>query len=1129
MVLKKLTQIYASTDECKPLLASRGAFSIEGIHPSTFPFIVATAFNHAPSQIIAVTADYHAMNQFIACLSAFTSEEHIFPYPPLEVLPYEMVNPSSAIERDRITALYQLLSGNPVIVVATVESLLRAIPHKEFFLKKGITIHKGEEYPFEVILETLASYGYERETRVDRFGQFSVKGGIIDIFLPNCTNPVRCDFFGDTCESIRYFDPVTQVSLTETDAITIYPRRELLLSPSQKEQLKKALQPVGDSSLQKQLDSMEKQSIPGIYDLFPIIIPGTTILSIATQPTVFLCDPSQLKAKLAELERTYHQLYMHKKDMAVFPHDSQILLGDSYPEIEKQAVRLQPFIADSSLVWQLKSIPSFQGRIADVRSECSKRIDEGWHIIVSTSFEGQARRLYDLFGEFHPEDTFDAFNPDKQFTIVISNLHEGFEISAIKTLIITDHEIFGKSYRKKKHFKQKYSRPIDTFLELSPGDYVVHINHGIGVFKAIERMSAGGVERDFIVIEYADGDKLYVSLDQINMVQRYVGLDGRQPRIDALGKKSAWNRIKQRVQESVEEIAHDLLKIYSQRKALKGYQFPPDTIWQEEFESKFEYEETPDQITAIEDVKDDMEKSQPMDRLVCGDVGFGKTEVAIRAAFKAVMAGKQVAILVPTTVLAMQHYNTFIKRFADYPVTIDMLSRFKTQQQIKSIKEKIKTGTVDIVIGTHALLAKDVSFKNLGLVVIDEEQHFGVKHKEYLKKLRLLVDVITLSATPIPRTLHMALAGIRDLTIIATPPESRQSIETLVIEDNPDIVRMAIQNEIQRKGQVFFVHNRISTIYEQAQYLEKLVPEATFCVAHGRMHEHELEEVMVDFINGRYDVLVSTSIIESGLDMPNVNTIIINRADTMGLSQLYQLKGRVGRSDRQAYAYLFYPKNAPITEDAQKRLQVIAEYTDIGSGFKIAMKDLEIRGSGNILGREQSGNIMDVGFDLYCQLLEDTVRNLKGEKPVHIFRTPVYVKTDIFIPDSYIADEKQKIEFYKRYEACETLDELNKLTREMIDRFGQPPKEVVSLIAMEEVRTLASQLYIDEIIEDTKLIKMRITRESKLDVKKLVTLIQKDKRISIDRYDKEVVNVVTGIIPPEKKLEEIKKLLQLLS
>jgi transcription-repair coupling factor (superfamily II helicase) len=477
----------------------------------------------------------------------------------------------------------------------------------------------------------------------------------------------------------------------------------------------------------------------------------------------------------------------------------------------------------------------------------------------------------------------------------------------------------------------------------------------------------------------------------------------------------------------------------------------------------------------------------------------------------------------------MQHYNTFIKRFADYPVTIDMLSRFKTQQQIKSIKEKIKTGTVDIVIGTHALLAKDVSFKNLGLVVIDEEQHFGVKHKEYLKKLRLLVDVITLSATPIPRTLHMALAGIRDLTIIATPPESRQSIETLVIEDNPDIVRMAIQNEIQRNGQVFFVHNRISTIYEQAQYLEKLVPEATFCVAHGRMHEHELEEVMVDFINGRYDVLVSTSIIESGLDMPNVNTIIINRADTMGLSQLYQLKGRVGRSDRQAYAYLFYPKNAPITEDAQKRLQVIAEYTDIGSGFKIAMKDLEIRGSGNILGREQSGNIMDVGFDLYCQLLEDTVRKLKGEKPVHIFRTPVYVKTDIFIPDSYIADEKQKIEFYKRYEACETLDELNKLTREMIDRFGQPPKEVVSLIAMEEVRTLASQLYIDEIIEDTKLIKMRITRESKLDVKKLVTLIQKDKRISIDRYDKEIVNVVTGIIPPEKKLEEIKKLLQQLS
>ncbi len=1126
MVLHTLTQKYAQSSEFQSLIASGvRAFSIEGIHPSSFPFIVATSFNTLQSQTIVVTTDYHTMNRFVTDISAFVDEDIIFPFPALEVLPYEYVNPSSSIERDRITALYQLLSGKPVIVVATIESLLRAIPHKEFFLKKGIHINKDEEYPFEVIIETLVDYGYERETRVDRYGQFSVKGGIIDIYLPNAANPVRLDFFGDTCESIRYFDPATQVSLAHIDAITIYPRREILLSPSEKEKIQIKLQR-SDSNLNQALDALHKTNIPGIYDLFPLSIETDTILSFAHNPHIFLCDPAQLRAKLYEIDRTYHQLYNHKKESTFCIPASQILLSDSYQKIESQAVKLHPFITDSQKVWHLKSIPSFQGRIQDVRSACAQWIEEGWHIVVSTSFEGQARRLYDLFNEFKPSQQFDTCNPEKPFSIIISNLHEGIQIGSINTCIITDHEIFGKSYRKKKHFKQKYSKPIETFLELSPGDYVVHINHGIGIFKAIERMTAGGVERDFLVIEYADGDRLYVSLDQINMVQRYVGLDGRKPRIDALGKKSAWNRIKERVQQSVEEIAQDLLKIYSQRKALKGFQYPPDTMWQEEFESKFEYEETPDQITAIEDVKDDMEKPQPMDRLVCGDVGFGKTEVAIRAAFKAVMAGKQVAILVPTTVLAMQHYTTFATRFADYPVTIEMLSRFKTQQQIKSIKDRLKAGAIDIIIGTHALLAKDVNFKNLGLVVIDEEQRFGVKHKEHLKKLRLLVDVLTLSATPIPRTLHMGLAGIRDLSIIATPPENRQSIETLVIEDNPDIVRMAILKEIERKGQVFYVHNRISTIYEQAQYLEKLVPEATFCVAHGRMHEHELEEVMIDFINGKYDVLVSTSIIESGLDMPNVNTIIINRADTFGLSQLYQLKGRVGRSDKQAYAYLFYPKDAQLTEDAQKRLQVIAEYTEIGSGFKIAMKDMEIRGSGNILGKEQSGNIMDVGFDLYCQMLEEAVRKLKGEKPLQVFRTPVYIKTNMFIPDSYIADTKQKIEFYKRYEACESLEELANLTNEMIDRFGPPPEEVKSLIAMEEVRTLASLLYIDEIIDDTKLVKMRITKESKLDTKKLISLIQKDTRLSIDRYDREIVNFITGPVPAEKKLDEIKKLLQ---
>jgi len=510
-------------------------------------------------------------------------------------------------------------------------------------------------------------------------------------------------------------------------------------------------------------------------------------------------------------------------------------------------------------------------------------------------------------------------------------------------------------------------------------------------------------------------------------------------------------------------------------------------------------------------------------------VGFGKTEVAIRAAFKAVMAGRQVAVLVPTTVLAMQHFTTFKKRFSGYPIEIDMISRFRTAGEISRIKAQLKEGKIDIVIGTHAMLARDMVIKNLGLLVIDEEQRFGVRHKEQLKKFRTLVDVMTLSATPIPRTLHMAMAGIRDLSIILTPPENRQSIETYVMEDNPDILRMAIMNEIERGGQVFYVHNRVQTIEAHAVMLRELVPEATCAVAHGQMHEHELEDVMIDFLNHKYDVLVSTSIIESGLDMPNVNTIIINRADAFGLSQLYQLKGRVGRSTRKAYAYLFYPKHRPLTEEAMKRLRVISEYSELGSGFKIAMKDLEIRGAGNILGVEQSGNIFEVGFELYLQMLEDAVQQLKGEPVSSQFRTPIFLKTDFFIPDSYISDEKQKIEFYKRFESCDSSEEVEQVEREMVDRFGPYPEEVKTLIEIEQIRAMASLLAIDEIMEDSRSIRIKISGTAKVDVKKIVKLMAADRRLSIDQADREILVFVPGSMKAEKKVPELKKLLQQLA
>ncbi len=1133
MLLEPITRSFIGSGEFADYRARRGEkLSIEGIAPSSFPFIAASIYNESPAPTLIVTKNAQVMQEFALDLSCFTDARNVYTLAPYETLPYEFVSPPEKVLRERVTTLYKMAGGGPCVVVAAVESLMRSVPPRDFLLKKGITLSSGEDYPFDDVAAALVDYGYTREHRVESFGQFSVKGGIIDVFLPTGDNPVRLDFFGDTLESIREFDVESQISFSKYDSITIYPRRELVLGASELSALRAAvLRERGERDVPAPYLGIDEGPLPGVEDVFPLVVDAVSPLSyLGAGRRIFFLETMELIVQRDRLLKVFGELYQRKSSSVFCLPPERLVTGSAFDEARAESIELQVFtVSSNALQWRMRSIPNYHGKIKQVREELAGRLADGWRAVICTAFEGQARRLYDLFAELGPADGFDELDADAPLSIVLAPLREGVELAAVKTLLLTDHDIFGKSYRKKKQFKRKSSRPIESFLELEQGDYVVHINHGIGIFKGIERMAAGGVERDFLLIEYEGADRLYVSLDQITMVQKYIGMDGRSPRIDALGKKSAWNRIKERVQRSVEEIAEELIQIYSRRRAMKGYQFPPDTVWQEEFESKFEYEETPDQITSVEDIKDDMEKAEPMDRLVCGDVGFGKTEVAIRAAFKTVMAGRQVAILVPTTVLAMQHFSTFKKRFADYPVTVDMMSRFRSSSEVARTKINLAGGRLDIVIGTHALLAKDLVIKNLGLLVIDEEQRFGVRHKEQLKKLRTLVDVLTLSATPIPRTLHMSLSGIRDLSIIATPPENRQAIETYVIEENADIVRNAILKEIERGGQVFYVHNRVQTIDAQAKMLGELVPEAGFCVAHGQMHEHELEEVMIAFLEREYDVLVSTSIIESGLDMPNVNTIIINRADTFGLSQLYQMKGRVGRSAARAYAYLMYPRHTALSETAQKRLSVIAEYSDIGSGFKIAMKDMEIRGSGNILGHEQSGNIMEVGFDLYCQMLEDAVRRLKGERPARSFRTPVFLKTNFFIPQNYIADERQKIEFYKRLESCELESEVEEIEKEMTDRFGEPPAEVRVLLALEKIRALASALEIDEILEDSRGVRIRISGNSRVDPKKIVPLIKKDRRISLDPSDNEMVLFRPDEKGDEKKLTELKKWLQQIS
>ncbi len=1139
MILNEICSKIIASDEFSPVKeADDSPLSIEGVSPSSFPMIISSVFLSRGRPLLVVTEGIGRLNELCLDLSCFIDEKYICRFPSLDTMPYEFMSSPESVERERISSIYRIMSGEKAVIVCTVDSLMRRLPVREFFIKKGLELTAGEDYPFEDIIATLVQYGYSREARVDAFGHFSVKGSIIDVFPPSMDNPVRLDFFGDTLDSIREFDILTQLSAgkeTRT-GLTLYPRREMVLFKKERDALRDILSAKlkGSDEVPEQMKawfdgSMDSgENIPGIEDYFHEIIESCTIQDYMDYShDIILVEWPELAARRDKTEAAYNELYKKKKSLEYAPEPLKLIDPSALHRAAEKAISLQTFtVTSGSLNFAMKSVPNFQGRIKNVREEINARLGEGWQIIMTTSFEGQARRLADLFSASGPDASFESYNPGANFNIVLTPLAAGAELAAAGILIITDHEIFGKSYRKRKQFKGKSSRPIDSFLDLRPGDHIVHINHGIGIFRCIERMTAGGVERDFLHIQYADDDRLYVSLDQISLVQKYIGMDGRQPRIDSLGKKSAWNRIKQKVRESVEEIAKELIKIYSQRNALKGFRYPPDTQWQEEFESLFEYEETPDQLTAIEDVKDDMETEKPMDRLICGDVGFGKTEVAIRAAFKSVMAGKQVALLVPTTVLAMQHFSTFKKRFSGYPVNIDMISRFRTKGEIIKIKDKLAAAGIDIIIGTHALLAQDINIKNLGLLIIDEEQRFGVKHKEQLKKFRALVDVLTLSATPIPRTLHISMAGIRDLTIIATPPENRQSIETYVLEDNPDILREAILNEIGRGGQVFYVYNRVQTIEAQKAILEKLVPEATFCIAHGQMHEHELEDIMIDFIEEKFDVLISTTIIESGLDMPNVNTIIINRADTFGLSQLYQLKGRVGRSVVQAYAYLFYPRHQPLTEEAQKRLRVISEYSELGSGFKIAMKDLEIRGAGNILGHEQSGNIMDVGFDLYCQMLEDEIRVLRGDENRPYFRTSLFLKTDFFIPDLYVNDDKQKIEFYKRFESCETSAEVDTLETEMIDRFGTPPVEVNVLVDLERIRAMASSLLIDHIIEENTKINIKISANCIIPREKLAKSISGDKRFLPDPKDPEILVFRPDSKTVEKKLSDLKKWLQ---
>ena len=885
-------------------------------------------------------------------------------------------------------------------------------------------------------------------------GQFAVRGDIVDIYPLTEENPVRVELWGDEIDSIRSFDVDSQRSLEQLDQIVIYPAAE----------------------------KEEEKDMVSFLDYFP-----------KKETIVYLDEPNRLTEAATQMEREFRES-MRNRQARGYCDLTEDMLCD-YKEICKklnsrycaavctieQSPRDWKIIGKYDLMVQ--SVSSYNNSFDLLVKDLAVWKRKKYQVVLMSGSRTRAARLAEDLRDndlnaFYTEDENRLIQPG-EIMVVYGHARKGFEYPMVKFVVITESDIFGHEQRKKKKRRQYSGQKIQDFAEPSVGDYVVHENHGLGIYRGIEKVEVDKVVKDYIKIEYSGGSNLYILATQLDTLQKYAGADAKRPKLNRLGGQE-WYKTKSKVKGAVKNIAQDLVELYAARQETEGYAYEPDTVWQKEFEEMFPYEETEDQLQAIEDTKRDMESNKIMDRLICGDVGYGKTEIAIRAAFKAIQDGKQVAYLVPTTILAQQHYNTFVQRMKDFPVRVDLLCRFRSSTEQKKTVQDLKKGFVDIVIGTHRILSEDVKFKDLGMLIIDEEQRFGVTHKEKIKKLKKNVDVLTLTATPIPRTLHMSLIGIRDMSVLEEPPMDRMPIQTYVMEYDEETVREAIARELNRGGQVYYVYNRVNDIADVAGKVQQLVPDAVVSYAHGQMNERQLERIMFDFINGDIDVLVSTTIIETGLDISNANTMIIHDADRYGLSQLYQLRGRIGRSNRLAYAFLMYRRDKLLQETAQKRLSAIREFTQLGSGFKIAMRDLEIRGAGNLLGAEQHGHMESVGYDLYCKMLSEAVKEAKGIPHMEDFETTIDLDIDAFIPEYYIVNEMQKLDIYKRIAGIENQEEYEDMLEELLDRFGEPPKAVMNLLFIANLKALAHKAYMTEVKQRGNTVKMTMYERAKI-------------------------------------------------
>jgi transcription-repair coupling factor (superfamily II helicase) len=1027
--------------------------------PATAMFAAAAAARSTTVLVVPTDSDVERATSdarfFLAALEGLSDadvERVVLPFPSHEVDPYRGLAPHFEIASARARTLHALATGAARLVIASGSALLPRVSAMRRIAATAATLRPGQDISPTDLGDLLAAAGYSRQDPVDESGEFCIRGGVVDFFPAGAKHPIRLEFIGETIESIRAYDPSTQRSTGALDQASVIPLQELVAGPD------------------------ENDRSATFFDY----------VSAAGRPTMLIAEPDEVRAQGLKLSQQVQSSYdeaLEKGDRV--PQPAQLVVD--WEDAERRldgATRLSALeIAESGETTHIACQPAleFNGRMIEWVSEIRRARERGDTIVFVAHSPGRAERTIELLADYEIFAAPIEGAADAHAAAVLvgtGSLSRGFRLPDAGLQLWAETDVFEEERKVHERRRSAARAFLSDFRDLKVNDLVVHVDHGIGVFVGLKRIELGHETQEFMELHYAGDDKLFVPVERLDLVQRYTG--ATRPALDRLGG-TTWEKAKTRVKKAMRDMAEELLKLYAARKAVPGHAFSNDTHWQQEFEDAFEWELTPDQRTAIDDIKRDMESPTPMDRLLCGDVGYGKTEVAMRVAFKAVMDGKQVAFLAPTTVLAFQHVKTLKDRFAAFPVRVDMLSRFRTKAEQKATLDDLAAGKIEIIVGTHRLLSKDVQFRDLGLLVVDEEQRFGVAHKERIKQLRKRVDVLTMTATPIPRTLNMSLAGIRDMSIIETPPKDRLAIQTNVVKFDQPVISRAIRNELERGGQIYFVHNRVESIYSLGNLITRLVPEARIGVGHGQMSEEELERVMVDFVAHKYDVLLATTIIENGLDIPNANTIVINRADRYGLSQLYQLRGRVGRSDRRAYAYLLIPPEDALSPVAKKRLAAIREFSDLGSGFRVAALDLEIRGAGNLLGGEQSGHIEAVGFDMYMKLLEQTIKELRGEEIEDEIRANVNLRVDLRIEDGYIPDMNQRLTVYRRMAAVRREGELNRVMDEVRDRYGPPPDSVLNLAEYASIRLMADQIGLESVDRDGQLVVLKFRQDAKLD------------------------------------------------